>query len=154
MNGGRTMKRIFLTAVAALLFCAGKAQAAGGQTPVFTVGYSTGAWVGIRCSTGAVAAQFNISRPAGLAANIAGYRIVNQDTSAAVWIGGPSVSTGTALNESLTNLGEKVAAGGSLDLPFGRNYLGSGAPLLPIYCKGADAAGPGGVIISVRWNGY
>lgn len=145
------LAKILCAVAVCLAFGAGKAKA-GENTLV--IGYSQLAITGFRCSSGTVSAQVNASRPSGFTGNVAKYRITNEDATNAVWIGGASVSTATANGDSLANLGEKIAAGNSVDLEVGKNYASSGVPLVPFYCKAADAAGAAGIVISVRWLGY
>lgn len=147
------MKRTLLGIAAALFLFAGDAKA--GEQPTFEVGYSSYMVTGIKCSTGTISSTAaNATRPTGFAANVAGYRIINQDSADSVWVGGPSVSTATAVGDSLTELGEMVAAGASLSLSVGKTYMSGGSPLIPFYCRAADAAGAAGVIISIAWFGY
>ena len=147
------MKKTIFAVVAALGLCAVEAKA--GTTPTFEVAYTTYATTGIRCST-STAIQINASRPTGWGANVAGYRLVNQDAGDSVWIGGPSVSTDTAVQPTtnLTNLGEELKSGASSAWPVGKDYGRPAVPLAPIYCKAADAAGASGAIISIVWFGY
>lgn len=120
------------------------------------VGYSSFSVVGIKCSSGAVAVQLNASRPAGFSANVGGYRVQNQDSADAVWIGGVSVSTMPAVvtAASIANLGEKIASGSNSPVTLGKDYSRATSPLAPIYCRAEDAAGADGVIVSVFWFGY
>lgn len=108
----------------------------------FEKGYSSHSVVGVKCDTGTVV---NIA-PANLGGyNIAGYRIQNQDTADAVWLGGPNVSTSTVAGD-YTNLGEKLAAGADGPYPF--SYDPERKAPTELFCKAADAAGTAGVILS------
>ena len=147
----------FLFTLALALALPGLARA---EQANFEVGYSSIATTGIACTTVTVV-QINATRPTGFRANIAGYRITNQDSADAVWIGGPYVSTSTLQIGSSTdfaNLGEKLAAGASAPYALGKEYQSvvssAGAPLVRLYCKAADAAGAAGAVISIVWFGY
>lgn len=120
------------------------------------VGYSTFAVVGVKCSSGAVAVQLNATRPTGFSANVGGYRIQNQDSADAVWIGGVSVSTMPAVltATNFADLGERIPSYGNSPVSLGKDYSRATAPLAPIYCRAEDAAGAAGVIVSVFWFGY
>ena len=108
----------------------------------FEKGYSSHSVVGVKCDTGTVV---NIA-PANLGGyNIAGYRIQNQDTADAVWLGGPSVATSTVSGD-YTNLGEKLVAGADGPFPYG--YDQDRKTVVELFCKAADAAGTAGVILS------
>jgi hypothetical protein len=144
------MNKAIFALLFALGFCATDAQA--GDQPTYEVGYASHAVTGVRCSTG-TAIQINSTRPTGFKANVAGYRIGNQ-CSSSIWLGNINVSTGTVVGDSLTNLGEQVGAGASAPYSFGKSYLTTSVPLIPIYCKAADGAGSAGCVISVLWHGY
>lgn len=140
-----------LLAVAAILsIFAVKAKADG--EPMFQVGYSSYSSVGVRCSTG-TAIQINASVPAGSRGNVAGYNINNLDGSNKVFIGGISVSTKTAVGDSISNLGAPIAANGSKTLLVGKDPRNLSA-LVPIYCKASDAAGSSGSVLAVEWFFY
>ena len=146
------MKKLFI--LAALIFTLTQAKGAmAADQGTFEVAYSSMMTTGIRCSTSTVI-RINPSRPTGFTANIAGYRVTNNDSSDMVWIGGPSVSTATANGDSLTNLGEPLAAGSSAPWPIGKTYLSGGQPLIPLFCKAADAAGAAGAVMTITWFGY
>lgn len=144
------IKKMFWMALGLMLLGV-KAQA--GEL-ITDVGYSSFSVTGVKCSSGAVAVQLNASRPAGFSANVGGYRIQNQDSADAVWIGGPSVSTSTVVGDSITNLGERIPSYGNSPVTLGKDYSRGASPLAPIYCRAEDAAGAAGVIVSVFWFGY
>ena len=140
--------KLILTVLALML--SGTAHA----MDTFEVGYSSMAVTGVRCSTG-TAIQVNAYRPNGFKANVAGYRIANQDASEAVWLGDINVSTKTlSITDSMTNLGERVGPYASAPYALGKSYLTPSVPLIPVYCKAEDAAGAAGAVISVMWFGY
>lgn len=143
------MRALILFIFAVVLSCG---EAWAGEQPVFDVGYSSIAVVGVRCSTG-TAIRVNATRPTGFTANLAGYRIQNQDGADAVWIGGVSVSSDTSAGGALTNLGEQLTAGSSGPYGIAKDYR-SAAGLIPLYCLAADAAGAAGAVLSVVWFGY
>ncbi len=140
----KTLALLCLAAAAALM--PGSAFA----SPVFDVGYTSAAPRGVVCSTG-TAAQVNVTRPLGMTGVPAAYRIQNQDSTNAVWIGGVSDSTTADIYTAsdLRNLGEKLTAGSDGVYPVGRDP-GNNAASVPIYCKAANAA-TGGVLLSVYW---
>ena len=146
------IKKIFWMALGLMLMGV-KAQA--GEL-VTDVGYSSFSVVGFRCSTGAIAGQINLTRPTGFSANVGGYRIQNQDSAEAVWIGGVNVSTMPAVvtAANIATLGERIPSYGNSPVTLGKDYSRSTSPLAPIYCKAEDAAGAGGVVVSVFWFGY
>ena len=146
------MKRLIFGIAAALFLFAGNAEA--GEQPSFEVGYSSYMTTGVKCSSGTLGAALNLTRPTGFSANVAGYRIINQDSADSVWVGGPSVSTSTVAGDSLTNLGELVAAGASIVVQVGKAYGTAASPRILLYCRAADAAGDAGVTVSVAWFGY
>ena len=118
----------------------------------FDKGYSTWTVAGVYCTSG-TAAEISGSIDGF---NIAAYRLINQDTTAAVWLGySSSVSTGTALVATGvdSNLGEKLAAGESGVWNVGKNP-DIGLALLKLYCKAADAAGATGVRLSRALFGW
>ena len=143
------MKKLILVALLALGVSEAKAADAS-----FEVAYSSFMTVGVRCSSGTANTQINATYPTGFRANVAGYRLGNQDSADDVFIGGPSLSTGTVTTDTKTDLGEKIAAGASAPWPVGKTYLTGGVPLIPVYCKAEDDAGAAGVTLSVVWFGY
>ena len=144
------MNKIFW-AVLGLALLGGNAKAGENITDV---GYSSFSVTGVKCSSGPVAVQLNATRPTGFSANVGGYRIQNQDSADAVWIGGPSVSTSTLAGDGITNLGERIPSYGNSPVSLGKDYSRGAVPLAPIYCRAEDAAGAAGVVISVFWFGY
>lgn len=146
------IKKIFW-AVLGLALLGGESWAGQNFTDV---GYSSVAVVGVKCSSGAVAVQLNATRPTGFSANVGGYRIQNQDSADAVWVGGVSVSTMPAVltATNFANLGERIPSYGNSPFSLGKDYSTGAVPLAPLYCRAEDAAGAAGVIVSVVWFGY
>ena len=144
------MTKLLLLAVGLFLFAPGDAAA---QTAIYDQGYSTIAVKGFRCSTGTIS-QINLTRPAGFQMRVAGYRVQNQDSADAVWIGGASVSTSTLAGAEIDLLGEKLIAGANAPYSLHKDPIRPNTPNVPIYCLAADAAGAGGVIVSVAWFGF
>ena len=142
------MKKLAILA-AILSLGAVKAMA---QSPTFEVAYSTFATMGVNCTSGTVV-NIVASRPTAFAANVAGYRILNQDSTNNIWLGGISVTTHTTTDNGITNLGERLKPGESAVWPLYKDYKRLAA-MVPIYCKAADAAATSGVKISVVWFGY
>ena len=135
------MKRL---ALAVILVCLG-AKAHAAQS-VFDIGYSTFAVSAVGVTTGTVV-QINVSRPTGFSANVAAYRLVNQDATYAIWCGGSAVAISGA------NRGEKLAAGASVVWPIGKNL--TDGTLTPIYCI-ADSAATATSLpqLSIVWFGH
>ena len=145
------MKKIIYAAFA--LLCLGVAPAKAQQMPGYTVGYSSYASVGYRCSTGTISAlPLNNTRPVGFSANVMGYRIFTANPNN-VFIGGPAVSTSTTLGDSIANLGIRLVTNTAQLFQVGKAYGTGGVPLVPLFCKAEDSAGNNGVVISVEWFG-
>lgn len=137
----------FLLSLFAVVGLSGIASADSG---IFHVGYATQAVTGVTCSTGTVF-QLNLTRPTGFKGKVVGYRIQNQDSGDAVWIGGVTVSTSA---ESAR--GEMLGPGSPGDSGVwmvGYDYIRATPIDVPLYCRAADAAGAAGVMVSVSWFG-
>ena len=145
------MKKL-MWAVLALVLMGIASPSMAATDPTFEVGYSSFATKGVVCSTGTIT-QINATRPTGFSANIAGYRIQNQDSSNAVWLGGVSVSSATTTAALRANLGEKLNADASVAWALGKDYSRATVPTVPLYCLAADAA-TSGVNLSLVWFGY
>lgn len=133
------------------LFSTPDAEAA----PAFEVGYTTFSVTGVICSTG-TRSQINATKPGNMGGVVAGYRIQNQDSSAAVWLGGITVTTHTTNGNptALASLGEKLTSGSNSVWMLGKDYNRGGVPpLVPIYCLAPDGS-TSGVVLSVNWFGY
>jgi len=115
-----------------------KSNAAGES--MFSKGHSTWTVAGVTCSSG-TATDITGSL---VGFDINAYRLQNQDSSDAVWIGYSSaVSTDTAS----AYLGEKLNAGDNGVWELGKNPDLAQA-VVKIFCKAADAAGAAGVRLS------
>lgn len=143
------MTRLYFIALALLAFYA-PSQAA--ETPTYEVAYSSVAWSGVACTTGTVA-RINSSRPAGFAANVAGYRLQNQDSTYDLWVGGLTISTGTHWTQT-ADRGEKLTPGASVVYMNYKDYKSNAAALIPLACKCADGAAGNACLLSVVWFGY
>lgn len=146
------IKKLFW-GIAALMLMGLAPEAKAATNSMYDIGYTSFAVVGVRCSTGTTS-QINASRPSGFSATPAGYRILNQDSADAVWLGGVSLTTHATVTANLLTLGEKLASGSSVVYAVGKDPSRSTVPLAPIYCKAADAAGGAAVDLSVVWFGY
>ncbi len=140
------MKKLLYT-LCLMAGLSGAAHADG--RPTFEVGYSSFSQYGVICTTG-TAMQVNASDPGDRSGmRIAGYRVQNQDSADAVWLGDVDVSTHTTNGNAtaVTNLGEKLSAGADGPYPFWRDR--DGRSKVALYCLAADAAGADGVALSV-----
>lgn len=138
------MKKLFLAAV--MLGAAVSARA----EPVYDVGYSTFATLGVAVTTG-TKVQINPTRPTGWAANLGYYRLTNAHPSWDIYVGDINVST-DIFN---ANVGHVLkAAGGTIIWPVAKDY-GRAANLVPIYAKAADSSTVDRIPrLSVTWFGY
>jgi len=139
--------KMILTSLALSLFCATQAMAMG-PTPTYEIAYSTFSQQGVICTTGTVV-DLVATYPSGIqGGRAAGYRVQNQDSADAVWLGDVDVSTHTG---TIANLGEKLTAGsnGTYHLWKDKNAVRVG-----LYCIAADAAGAAGAVMSVLWFFY
>jgi len=141
------MKKFLFIVGMFLAFGADRAEA---YNEVVEVYRSSATIYGMKCSSGAVtqidSTSFGVLKMAGTQ-NRGAIRIQNHDSADSVFIG-YSVLLSTDVNAP-ANLGEELAGGSP-----GANAtypIGSG---LNIYCKSADSAGAGGVVISVNQLGY
>ena len=134
--------------IAGILFFA-IASKVSAEDLTYDKGYSTWSATGFRCSSGT-----SINMTTSLQDyNIGTYRIVNLDSADDVYFGhNTSISTRTAAGDSLTGLGERVAAGGSSTWDLGFNIIENAR--VQIWCKAEDDAGAGGVVVSRAVFGY
>ena len=112
---------------------------------VIEVVKSTATNSGFKCSSG-TATEITALDLSGF--NQAGLRITNIDSTAEVYIGFTAeVSTDTSNSLSLANLGERLGKDGS-----GAPY--SIGKKISVFCKGADACGADGCILTIVKFGY
>lgn len=141
-------KFVVFTAFLGLLALLPKSAMA--QEANYSKGHSTWTVTGVNCSTGTVGARIVIST---VGFTTSGIRITNQDPTYAVWLGPRiDVSSKTAFGDSVTNRGEKLAAGASGVWELGYDMRGQIRPT--IFCIAADAAGGATVPLSVAIFGY
>ena len=145
-------KLLLLSAIMGITLFAAISDASAATDPTFEVGYSSFATKGVVCSTGSVT-QINAVRPVGFGAQVAGYRISNDDSSNAVWLGRVNVSSATTTAAMRLAKGEKLGPGANATWMTGKSYLQTTASLVPIYCLAADAA-TSGVELTLNWFGY
>lgn len=126
-------------AILGILFGIGSNANAAGES-MFSKGHSTWTVSGVTCAT-SVATDITGSI-SGF--DINAYRLQNQDTAIAVWIGSnANLSTDT----TKSNLGEKLTSGSNGVWEVGKNP-DLAQSLVKIYCMAADAAGSAGVRLS------
>ena len=133
----------FLALLVGLIATSAPAKASG--EAMFSKGHSTWTVTGVNCSTGT-----SVQISAALSGfQISAYRIQNQDSADAVWIGhNTNVST-----QALSGLGEKITAGSNAVWELGRNP-DIALPIVGLWCRAADAAGATGVTLSRATFGY
>lgn len=113
---------------------------------MFSKGHSTWSVVGVTCTSGTAA---DITG-ALTGYDISAYRLQNQHTAIAVWIG-PDVLTSTDSTKS--TLGEQLTAGSNGVWELGKNPDAANVAI-KIFCKAADSAGQQGVRLSRAIFGF
>jgi hypothetical protein len=108
---------------------------------MFDKGASTWTVAAVKCTSGTA-----IEITTGIAGfDISMYRLTNQHTAVAVWVGPTSVISTDAING--TTLGEQIAAGSRVEYKLGKNPdLAQQA--VKIFCQAGDAAGALGARVS------
>ena len=141
-NRRKEMRKIFLS-LGLLIGLASSAMAQGGQAN-YNKGLSSWTVTGIVCTTGTA-----VELSAGMSGIIlSAYRIQNQDSADAVWLGHTTLVSSSALS----NLGEKLTAGSNGVWELG--YESVALRLVTVWCLAADAAGAAGVTLSRARFGY
>jgi len=142
------VKKKFLGLIVGLFALPLFAGDAAALTQTYDQGFTTWTVVGVTCSTGTAIQLNSTDQLPGFL--IGGYRVQNQDPADAVWLGAnSSVSTDTASGF----LGEKLVADGNTPLTLGKGREDN-RPLVPLWCKAADAAGAAGARLSLAIFGY
>lgn len=143
------MRKFIFAAILGVLGLAGRADA---MTLTYEKAYSTGAVVGVSCTTGTAV---EITSGASTMPSdsilggfvVMGYRVHNLDTSNKVFIG---FNSNVAVSGA--RVGAPIPAGGNMPQPLGLDA--DTALKAKLYCIGAAAAGGSGVQIAVEIWGY
>lgn len=133
---------------AVALLLAGASFAAA--EPVFDVGYSTFATLGVAVTSG-TSVTGNPTRPTSFTANVGYYRLTNSHPSWDIYVGDINVST-DVFN---ANVGHVIkAAGGSVVWPVAKDLARAGK-LVPFYLRAADSSAVDRLPrLSITWFGY